>query len=99
MPKNLPNWTYLSSEFSDNVKEKGKAKEEPKRKVVKELIRDKPKRKRFTDYEQLVLYKEEEEYRTDESARISIIQGTLEQLKKLILEEEYIESDNKFDKE
>jgi hypothetical protein len=99
MPENLPDWAYASSESSDDVKGKGKAKEEPKRKAVKESVRGKPKRRRLTDYEQSVLYEEEEEHRTGESARIGMIRGALEQSKKSAPEEEYIESDNEFDKE
>jgi len=105
-PANLPDWAYassessgdekvtnVSSESSEDVKGKGKGKE-TKRKVTKESARREPKRRRVTDYEQSVLYDEEEEHRTGESARTGMIRGALKQSEKSAPE---VESDNEFD--
>ena len=78
----------MSSESSDEIKGKGKTKEnEPKRKATKEPVRSEPKRRRITDYEQSVLYEEEEEYRTGESATMGMIRVALEQ--PVLYEEEH----------
>jgi hypothetical protein len=58
-------------------KGKGKGKEKPKRKARKESAGSKPKRRRMTDYDQSVMYSEEEEHRRGESATTGMIRGAL----------------------
>jgi hypothetical protein len=95
----LPEWAYASSDFSEDEEEKGKAKEkEPKRKAAKEPVGGEPKRRKVTDYEQSILYDEEAEHYTGESARIGMIRGALKQSKKSSPEAEHIESDDEFGK-
>ena len=89
-PIGLPDWAYASAESSEEIEQgkgkgkakegesKGKEKEKPKRKPEKESARSPPKRQRITDYEQSVMYSEEEEHRTGETATTGMIRGALQ---------------------
>ncbi len=90
-PIGLPDWAYASAESSEEIEQgkgkgkakeresKGKEKEKPKRKLEKESARSLSKRQRMTtDYEQSVMYPEEEEHRTGESATTGMIRGALQ---------------------
>ena len=66
--KKLPNWTY-----SQKQEPKGKGKKKEKEKTKESP----PKRRRVTDYEESVIYLEETEHQTGESARIGEIREAI----------------------
>ena len=69
-PESLPDWTYIS-EKEEKESKKGKKVVKGKGKEAEKTSR----RRKITDYEESIMYTEDEKHHTGESARIGEIQG------------------------